>query len=228
MHYLSEGLSKFFELIHNGIISVIPSEGVAYGLAIVIFTIIVRLILLPLNIKQMKSTQKMSELQPEVKKLQDKYKNDPQRAQQEMMKLYKEYGVSPFSGCLPLLIQMPILFALYYVFQSLPNIKGVYFLWFDLGGSPVLKGDPKTVAVSLILPIIMAVTQYLSAILMSASNGDEAQVKQAKMMNIFMTVFMIWISFKFTNALILYWVVFNLFQVVQSYVMKLNEKKNNA
>ena len=228
MHYLTDWLSSFFEIIHNGIISVIPNEGIAYGLAIVIFTIIVRLILLPLNMKQMKSTAKMGELQPQVKKLQDKYKNDPQKAQQEMMKLYKEYGVSPLSGCLPLLIQMPILFGLYYVFQSLPNIKGVYFLWFDLGGSPVLKGDATTIIVSLILPLIMAVTQYLSAISMSMNNGDEAQAKQAKMMNIFMTVFMIWISFKFTNALILYWVVFNLFQVVQSYVMKFNEKRNNA
>ena len=103
--------------------------GAGYVLTILILTLLVRLLLLPLNIKQTRSQQKMQEIQPEIAKLPKKYKNNPEKAQQEMMKLYKENNVNPMSGCLPLLIQMPILFALYYVFTGLAELKGVSFLW---------------------------------------------------------------------------------------------------
>lgn len=88
-----------------------------YGLSLIFFTIIIKLALLPLTIKQMKSTQKTQEIQPELQKLQQRYKNDKEKLNQEMMKLYQEKGVSPFGGCLPMLIQMPILFALFYVIR---------------------------------------------------------------------------------------------------------------
>ncbi|MCI5970596.1 MAG: YidC/Oxa1 family membrane protein insertase [Oscillospiraceae bacterium] len=86
-----------------------------YGVALIIFTVLVKLILLPLSAKQQKSMVKMQQVQPKLKDLQDKYKNDPQKLQQEQMKLYKEHNVSPAGGCLPMLIQMPILFCLYQV-----------------------------------------------------------------------------------------------------------------
>ncbi len=106
-------------------------------LAIILFTIIIRIVLLPLSIKQTKSTAKMGAIQPEMKKVQEKYKKDPQKSQQEVMKLYKENGVNPMGGCLPMLIQMPILFALFAVFQNL-NLQGAGFLWM----TDLTKPDP--------------------------------------------------------------------------------------
>lgn len=88
-----------------------------YGLSLVLFTIIVKLALLPLTLKQLKSTQRMQEIQPELQKIQQRYKNDKEKLNQEMMKLYQEKGVSPFGGCLPMLVQLPILFALFYVIR---------------------------------------------------------------------------------------------------------------
>ncbi|WP_035293151.1 membrane protein insertase YidC [Clostridium sp. KNHs214] len=221
MQFLSQWLSKFFEMLHTGLNSFIPNNNITYGLAIILFTAIIRIILLPINFKQIRSTVKMSEIQPEMKKLQEKYKNNPQKMQEEVMKLYKENGVSPLSGCLPLIIQMPILFAMYYLFLNLPNISGVSFLWMkDLGGVASLK-DP----LSLILPILSGVTTYLSSAMMGMK-GDGMQAKQTSIMNIFMSVFITYMSLKFKGALVLYWVTNNLFQIGQTVVMKRNEKKS--
>ncbi|WP_373897210.1 membrane protein insertase YidC [Haloimpatiens sp. FM7315] len=222
MHYLNDWLSKFFEMLHNGIATFIPNSNISYGLSIILFTVIVRVILLPINIKQMKSTVKMSKIQPEIKKLQDKYKSDPQKAQAEVMKLYKENSVNPLGGCLPLIIQMPILFALYYVFLNLPDISGVSFLWInDLGGIPSFK-QPLT----LILPILSGITTYLSSAMM-AVKGDGMQAKQASMMNIFMSVFIVWMSLRFKEALVLYWVTNNLIQIAQTLVIKKGENSDS-
>lgn len=221
MQFLSQWLSKFFEMLHTGLNSFIPNNNVTYGLSIILFTAIIRIILLPISFKQIRSTVKMSEIQPEMKKLQDKYKNNPQKMQEEVMKLYKENGVSPLSGCLPLIIQMPILFAMYYLFLNLPNISGVSFLWMkDLGAVASLK-DP----LSLILPILSGVTTYLSSAMMGMK-GDGMQAKQTSIMNIFMSVFITYMSIKFKGALVLYWVTNNLFQIGQTFVMKGNEKKS--
>jgi YidC/Oxa1 family membrane protein insertase len=176
-------------------------------------TIIIRIIILPLGIKQARSSLIMNEIQPEVKKLQEKYKKDPQKAQQEMMKLYKEKGASPFSGCLPLLIQWPILIALYYVFNNLSGINGVGFLW--------IKDLAKT---DMFLAILSGITTYLSGYLMMTSNNNE-QAKQAKTMNIGMSVVMVIMSIEFKAALVLYWVVSNLIQMAQTVVLKKVEMK---
>lgn len=96
-------LGFIYELVNN------------YGVALILFTLVIKLILLPLGLKQQKSMTKMQQIQPKITKLQEKYKNDQQLLSQETMKLYKEYGVSPMGGCLPLLIQLPVLFALYRV-----------------------------------------------------------------------------------------------------------------
>src|SRR3712207_4086323 len=95
MSYIKDALVKFFVIIHNLVANVITNPNYSYGLAIILVTIVIKFILLPLNIKSMRSTIRMSKIQPEVEKVQKKYKNDPQRAQQELMKLYKEKGVSP-------------------------------------------------------------------------------------------------------------------------------------
>ncbi|CAB1255575.1 membrane protein insertase YidC [Clostridium sp. MT-14] len=207
MQYLNDAFVRFFNFLHNSVISFIPNPNVSYGIAIILMTIIIRIIILPLGIKQLRSSFAMNEIQPEVKKLQEKYKKDPQRAQQEMMKLYKEKGASPFSGCLPLLIQWPILIALYYVFNNLSGINGVSFLW--------MKDLAKT---DMLLAIISGATTYLSGVLVMPSTGEQA--KQSKMMNIGMSVFMVYMSMRFKSALVLYWVVSNLIQIAQTVVIK--------
>lgn len=224
MNFLNVGLERFFNFIHSGVYSVIHNVNVSYGLAIILFTIIVRIILLPLNIKQTRSQVRMQEIQPEVKKLQEKYKNDPQKSQQEMMKLYKEKGVNPMGGCLPLIIQLPILWALFYVFR---NIK------------PIDPSTQQTVTVSFlwlknlfsydqlfILPILSGLTTFLSSRMMTPV-GDSAQAKQTSTMNIGMSIFMVFMAWKFTAALVLYWVVNNLIQIGQTVLMKRMDAKRD-
>ncbi|MBU3158980.1 membrane protein insertase YidC [Clostridium frigoris] len=217
MNFLTVPLTKFFYIVNGGIHTIIPNNDLSYGLAIIIFTIIVRLILLPLSVKQLRSTAKMGAIQPEMKKVQAKYKSDPQKAQQEVMKLYKENGVNPMGGCLPMLVQMPILFSLYYVFQNL-NMHGAGFLWMQ----DLTKSDP-----IYILPILSTVTTYFSSKLMQPPSTDGAQSKQTSTMNTGMAIFMGFMSLKFAGTLVLYWVINNVIQIIQTVVInkiELNKK----
>lgn len=207
-------LAQFFNYIKGFISGVVPNDGIAYFLAIVVFTGIIRLILLPLNMKQMRSQSKMNEIQPELKKIQEKYKSDPQKLQQKTMEMYKEKGVSPFSSCLPLLIQMPLLFALFYVFRDLKGIEGVKFLWLTLS-----KPDPYY-----ILPIISGITTYIQSAMM-APKAEEGKPNQMATMNIGMSIFIIFISIKFSSLLILYWIINNTYQILQNIYMKVSDRK---
>jgi YidC/Oxa1 family membrane protein insertase len=208
LKFLTAPLERFFYFIHSGVHMVIPFDDLSFGLAIIVFTVIIRIVLLPLSIKQTKSTAKMGAIGPEVKKVQEKYKKDPQKSQQEVMKLYKENGVNPMGGCLPMLIQMPILFALYAVFQNL-NMQGAGFLWMP----DLAKPDPMY-----ILPILSTVTTYFSSKLMQPP-GNGAQSKQTSTMNTGMAIFMGFMSLQFKGALVLYWVINNVVQVVQTLVI---------
>jgi len=224
LQFLSGPIGHFFEFLQNGVASVIPNPNISYGITIILMTALIRIILLPLNIKQIKSTVKMSKIQPEMKKIQDKYKNDPQKSQQEIMKLYKENGVNPLGGCLPMLIQMPILFALFYVFNNLTFMSGSMtqpagFLWLN----SLAKPDPYY-----ILPILSTVTTYISSKLMQPSNGDSAQAKQTSTMNSVMAIVFGFMSIKFRAALVLYWVINNLFQIIQTIWMQKIEKRRDV
>jgi YidC/Oxa1 family membrane protein insertase len=219
LQYLNNAFVQFFEFVHQSVSLLFPSKNVSYGVAIILVTVIIRLILLPLNIKQTKSSIAMNELQPETKKIQEKYKNDPQRSQQEIMKLYKEKGANPLSGCLPMLIQWPIFIALYYVFNNLHGISGVHFLWIN----DLAKRD-------VVLAVLSGLTTYFSGSLMMPS-GNSAQAKQSATMNISMSVFMIFISWSLKSALVLYWVINNTIQIIQTLVMKkmgIHKSTNNA
>ena len=210
MSYLQNFLVGFFQQVHGFIHYFIPSNNISYGLAIITFTLIVRLFLLPLNIKQTKSQARLQLIQPEIQKVQAKYKNDPQKSQQEMMKLYKEHKANPMSGCLPILIQMPILFAMYYVYYNAKELNGVSFLWLaDLGSKDQFY----------ILPFLSMTTTYISSILI-APKGDSPQSKQMSSMNIIMAIFIGFTSLQFRSALVLYWVVNNTIQITQTLVLK--------
>jgi YidC/Oxa1 family membrane protein insertase len=170
--------------------------------------------------KQIRSQSKMQEVQPIVQEMQKKYKNDPQKAQMEMMKIYKENNVSPLSGCLPLLIQMPILFALYGVFMNI-NVQGASFLWIP----NLYAKDP-----FYILPILSAATTYLSSYLTTKTTANTSQPGGMNMgsMNIGMSLMMGFMALNFRSALVLYWIMGNLIQLVQTYFLVIrpaNKKK---
>lgn len=215
--------TMIFQAIHGFVASLgIFGEGAGYVITIFLLTLLVRLLLLPLNIKQTKSQQKMQEIQPEVAKLQKKYKNNPEKAQQEMMKLYKENNVNPMSGCLPLLIQMPILFALYYVFYGLTELQGISFLWLS-----DLWAPDRT----FILPILSAVTTYLSSLLMTKSTQSQGGAPggmNMNTMNIVMAGMMGVMSIQFPSMLVLYWVMGNLIQMLQTYFIVVIPNKKRA
>lgn len=216
---MKEFLLNAFNYLHSAIAVAFPNKNISYGLAIIAFTAIIRVLLLPLTIKQIKSQVKMQEIQPKVKELQAKYKNDPQKLQAETMKMYKENNASPFAGCLPLIIQMPILFALFAMFNGLTEIKGVSFMWIRDLYLPDRLGTTGIAAQIAILPLLSGLTTYLSSKMM-APPTDSAQAKQTSTMNTTMAVVFTFMSWNFKSGLVLYWVTQNLFQMGQTYIMK--------
>jgi len=174
------------------------------GLAIILMTVVIRIILLPLTFSQTRSMQKIQELQPELKNIQQKYKNDPQRANRETVELWKKHKVNPMAGCLPLLLQFPILIALYQVLRVFEYPGSPRFLWI-----PDLAAPDKVV-----LPILAAVTTYWQTKITTTGN-DPSQ----KSMLIFMPLLVGWFAMSFPAGLSLYWVVSNLFGIAQQYAM---------
>ncbi len=179
----------------------------SYGLAIVVVTIIVRLFLVPLNVKQVRSTMAMQNIQPEIKALQQKYtskdQETQQKLQQETMALFQKHGVNPLAGCLPIFIQMPIFIALYHAIMRTEAIKTGSFLWFELGST-----DP-------ILPILAGGATFFQQKLMMADN-PQSNNPQMKMMLYMMPIMITVFAFFFPAALALYWVVGNIFMVAQT------------
>lgn len=194
----------------------------AYAIAIILTTVIFKLILLPLGIKQSKAMKKMQLVQPLVKEIQEKYKNDPQKLQAKTMELYKEHNANPFGSCLPLLIQMPIIIAMFRVLQSPAKYvfenEGVYeaintgFLWI----TDIKNPDPYLWG----LPLLAAVTTFVQSKMMSASQsgGDDKAQQTQKTMNMVFPVMIFIMSRSFPAGLALYWVMGNIFTIAQQYV----------
>lgn len=180
--------------------------GNNYGLGILVATVIIRLIVLPLMVKQIKSSKKMQELQPEMQKIREKYKNDPQKAQQETMAIFQKNGVNPLAGCLPMLVQMPILIAFYHAIIRTAEINSQTFLWLTLG-----EKDPYY-----ILPIVAAITTYLQSKMMGQTTQGNPQMQ---MMLVMMPLMILAIAVTLPSALSLYWVYGNLFTIVQTYFL---------
>jgi len=182
-------------------------EEIGYGLAIVVVTIIIRLILVPLNVKQLKSSKAMQDIQPELKEIQKKYSSKDaktqQKLQQETMALFQKHGVNPLAGCLPIFIQMPVMIAMYHAIMRTPGVKDANFLWFHLGHSDY------------ILPLIAGAATYLQQKLMMSGNAS-AQNPQMQIMLYVMPLFITVIGMFFPSALALYWVVGNVFMVAQT------------
>lgn len=192
-------LNFFYNLIPN------------YGIAIILLTLLVRIVFWPLTHKSTVSMRKMSVVQPQIKALQAQFKDNPQKLQQETLKLYREHKVNPFSSCLPMLIQIPIFIALFTVLRSAVELRFASFLWIaDLS-------QPENLFVGLlpvplnILPILTAVTMGLQTHLSPAS-GDPAQ---KKMMTWMMPIMLLFMFYSMPSALCLYWTVSQVLSIAQ-------------
>ena len=188
-----------------------------YGVAIILLTILVRLIFWPLTHKSTVGMKKMQEIQPLMKEIQAKYKDNPQRLQQETFALYKEHKVNPMSSCLPMLIQIPVFIALFNVLRSAVELRYAPFLWIsDLSQPEALFASWFPFGGLNILPILMAVTTGLQSAF-TPSTGDK---KQQQMMMVMMPLMMLFMFYSFPSALSLYWFLSNLFSIGQMWLIR--------
>jgi YidC/Oxa1 family membrane protein insertase len=227
----------------NALLFIYSLLGQNFGLAIVVFTILVRLITYPLTAKQLKSTQALQELQKSDKwqKMQKKYKDDKEKMAQEQMKIYKEAGVSPFGSCLPTLIQFPVIIGLYQsiisalsstplqlvdfsrrIYEFLPNTSAIiplksHFLWMDLGQPErlYLPFLPENWGIP-VLAILVVITSYLQTKLMTPTTGtDDQSAMMGRMMGLYMPLFIGYLSYTFQAGLALYFVASNVVGILQ-------------
>ncbi len=182
-----------------------------WGWSIILLSILVYLILYPLSIKQMRSMKEMQAIQPKVEELRKLYKDNPQKLNKEIMELYRLHKVNPLGGCLPLLLQMPIFFALYQALMRSVALRGAKFLWIkDLSEPDRLFTLPVSLPILgnefNILPIIMAIGMFFQQKMTSAASGGAA-AEQQKMMLIIMPVMFGFIFYRMPSGLVLYWLI---------------------
>jgi YidC/Oxa1 family membrane protein insertase len=191
----------------------------SYGWVLVIFGVAVRLLLWPLNQKAMRTSMRMSRLQPELAEIQKRHKADPQRMQAEIMRVYKDHGMSPFSslsGCLPMLLPMPILFALFFVFQNTIEFRGVPFLWL----SDISLKDP-----IYIVPVLMGVSMFVLSIIGMRNSPPNPQAKMmAYVLPVVMTVFFL----NLASGLNLYYAVQNITAIPQQWLISNERAKTSS
>ena len=189
----------------------------SFGVAIILLTILVRLIFWPLTHKSTVGMKKMQELQPKLKEIQAKFKDNPQRLQQETFALYREAKVNPMSSCLPMLIQIPVFIALFNVLRSAVELRYAGFLWIaDLSEPEALFASWFPFGGLNLLPILMAVTTALQSYF-TPSAGDKSQ---QRMMMVMMPLMMLFMFYSFPSALSLYWFLSNLFSIVQMWLIR--------
>ena len=179
----------------------------SYGFPIILLTVLIKLVTYPLTVKQVKSMKAMQEIQPKMKKIQEKYKNDPRMLQQKTGELFRAAGVNPLAGCLPLLVQMPILMGMYYALFNFtfPSAEAAAFFWLPSMSEP----DPYY-----ILPVLSAATTFLQQKMTSSE-----MTGQMKIMMTVMPLFIGWISLTFPSGLVLSWVTMNVVQITQQWWM---------
>lgn len=186
-----------------------------WGWAIIALTIIVKLILYPLSYKGMVSMQKLKDLAPKMKEIQEKYKSDPQKLQANMMQLYKKHGANPMGGCFPLLIQIPIFYAIYRVLYNSVELKSADFiLWIH---------DLSVMDPYFVLPLLMGISMYLQQALTPNTFTDPMQARVFRMLPVFFTIFLIF----FPAGLVLYWTINNILSIFQQLLINkmLDRKK---
>jgi YidC/Oxa1 family membrane protein insertase len=206
-------MHRFYEYTHN------------YGVAIILLTVITKVLFFPLTIKSMTSMKAMQALQPQINALRSKYKSDPQRLQRETMALYRTHKVNPLGGCLPMVVQIPIFYALYVALSVSVEIQNAPFICFgrafgvDLWICDLATHDP-----TYVLPILMGVSMFIQQ-KMTPVMGDP---RQAKMM-LFMPVLFTFMFLNLPAGLVLYWTLSNVLQIAQQkYMERMNRKSDKA
>ncbi len=212
---LLQTLEFLHRLVHN------------WGTAIIVLSILIYLVLFPLSLKQMRSMKQMQALQPHIEELKKTYKDNPQRLNKEIMALYSEHKVNPLGGCLPLLLQMPIFFALYQVLMRSVVLKGANFLWIkDLSEPDRLFILPVSLPVLAneinILPIIMAIGMFIQQKISTFGSGGTS-ASQQKIMLIMMPVIFGLIFYRMPSGLVLYWLINSMLML--AYQIRLNQTK---
>ena len=184
----------------------------SWGWAIILVTILIYFILFPLSYKSMLSMKKMQALQPKIEEIRTKYKDNPQKLQTETMELYKCEKVNPFGGCFPMLLQIPVFFALYQLLVRFDSLKGASFLWIkDLSEPdrliPLSSNFPVVGNEINILPILMAATMFIQQKISSPKNVSGSAAEQQKMMTVIMPILFGFLFYKMSSGLVLYWLV---------------------
>lgn len=199
-----------------------------WGLSIILLSIFLNFIMFPLTIKSFKSMQKMQELHPQMEKLKVQYKNNPQKLNKEIMELYKKYGINPLSGCLPMLLQMPIFFALYQALMKSIELRNSPFLWIKDLSSPEAIPIPITLPIIgntvNILPLVMVAAMVIQQKMSTKSMGaaiTEEQKQQQKMMLVIMPIMFGFLFYNMPSGLVLYWSVNTIMTIIeQSAILK--------
>jgi len=226
-------LCKILVAVMNWIHELIPANAWSWGWVIVVMTLIVKGITWPLTMAQQRSAKKMQKFSKPMQDIRERYKDNPQKMQQEMMKLYRDNKINPLAGCFPVLIQIPIFFAMYCTFQTCAELRLQPFLWIpDLSMPDVIPGledwrIPFIGAQIHILPILMGATMFLN---MKMTPMPNAQPGQKNMFYAMMAIFPI-ICYTMPSALTLYWTLQNIFTMFQTWLVRRardDEKGGNA
>ena len=204
---LLQMLEFFYQIGHN------------WGVAIILLSVAIYLILFPLSIKQLRSMKQMQELQPKIEVLRKTYKDNPQRLNKEIMELYRRHKINPLGGCLPVLLQIPVFFALYQVLIRSVALKGAKFFWIQdlslLDKIISLPGTYPLIGNSInILPILMSISMFFQQKLSSATQMSSSS-EQQKMMLILFPIIFVFIFYNMPAGLVLYWLVNNILMLVQ-------------
>lgn len=202
--FMAKPLFVFLDLIHSYVNN--------WGWAILVFILVVKIVLYPLSHKGMVSMGKLKDLAPKIKEIQTKYKGEPQKMQMHMMDLYKKHGANPMGGCLPIIIQIPIFFAIYRVLINAIELRGAQWLYI----SDLSAMDPYY-----ILPVLMGLSMFLQQKMTPSSFTDPMQEKIMKFLPLVFTIFF----FTFPAGLVLYWFANNVLSIIQQYFVNKTMKK---
>jgi YidC/Oxa1 family membrane protein insertase len=219
--------NPFFDPLVNalgGVLTAIHSVIPSYGWALIALALLVRIVMWPLSDMQFRSMAEMQKVQPLVKQIQAKFKSDPQAQNAAMMALYKEHKVNPLAGCVPMLIQMPILIGLYWAIQNqIGSLTNEHWLWI---GSWVSQRFPEVFASSLAVPdifllVLYVVSMYFTVRYGSPPSSDPQQAQTQKIMAFVSPAMIAFFGFKYrwASALYIYWLATNIFTVAQQYFM---------
>ncbi|MDO8557687.1 MAG: YidC/Oxa1 family membrane protein insertase [bacterium] len=210
-----------------GIYNILPHHDI--GVAIILLTILIRVILYPFSLKALRSQKRLQELQPKIKELQEKHKDKREEQAKKLMELYKEHRVSPFSGCLPLLVQFPVLIALYRAFLNGLKPDGIVGLYSFVSHpgliNPLFLGLIDLTKKNVYLAILAGAAQFwqsrqsIPKAHSVAREGDMARVMNTQMLY-FMPLFTVFLGITFPAGLALYWIVYTLFTVFQQWHMQ--------